>query len=228
MKNKLITLYKYVPLEYLEETIRNQRLYLNDGRNLNDPFELLVTDKVNKTNRFIDGLHILCLTNNYRNKLIWSHYAESHRGACLTIKVPRKIVRSVVYTTKRIYEDSDIDEILKIGMKGRPKKSRDDDYSSLSLNEKIAYVKDKKWAYEKEFRIVFGSKDENELIHEDGKWFLKVKITNIYLGINFDYKKEGNENILKLCEKENIKITRMILSEDHYALNVDNRKETRK
>ena len=58
----------------------------------------------------------------------------------------------------------------------------------MRKNKKIAYIKDKKWLYEKEYRIVFDKDDELGLIYEDGKWFMSVKITNVYLGANCNSK----------------------------------------
>ena len=52
----------------------------------------------------------------------------------------------------------------------------DKDFSALSKNKKIAYIKDKKWLYEKEYRIVFDKDDELGLIYKDGKWFMPVKV----------------------------------------------------
>ena len=38
------TLYKYVPLKYVKTILDNHRLYLSDGTNFNDPFEITITD----------------------------------------------------------------------------------------------------------------------------------------------------------------------------------------
>ena len=189
MSTQWTTLYKYVSLSRVVDILDKHRLFLSAGTNFNDPFEITVTDKKKHTVRHIEGLHILSLTNSYRNKLIWSHYTDSHKGVCLTVEVPNRLVYPICYSTKRIYEDSDIDNIISSSIK-IAKKSVDKDFSALSKNKKIAYIKDKKWLYEKEYRIVFDKDDEFGLIYEDGKWFMSVKITNVYLGANF-YKNEA-------------------------------------
>ena len=112
MSTQWTTLYKYVSLERVPDILDNHRLYLSDGNNFNDPFEITVTDKKNHRIRHIEGLHILSLTNSFRNKLIWSHYTDSHKGVCITVKVPNNVVYPICYSTKRIYEDSDIDNII--------------------------------------------------------------------------------------------------------------------
>lgn len=214
------TLYKYVPLEHVVDILDNHRLYLSDGKNFNDPFEISVMYKRKNELRFVDGLHILCLTNSFRNKLIWSHYTSSHKGVCLTVKVPNHLVYPVCYSTKRVYDDSDIDKLIKLSKK-TSKKSVQKEFSSLSKPKKIAYIKDKKWIYEKEYRIVFDKNDENGLIFDDGNWFMSVKITNIYLGVNFHKnEREIQRKILDACKRNKIKVTRMILSDSDYSVKV--------
>lgn len=220
MATQWATLYKYVSLDRVPEILDNHRLYLSDGKNFNDPFEITVTDKKNHKIRYIEGLHILSLTNSFRNKLIWSHYTDSHKGVCLTVKVPNNLVYPICYSTKRIYEDSDIDNIISSSTR-IAKKSLDKDFSALSKSKKIAYIKDKKWLYEKEYRIVFDKDDEFGLIHEDGKWFMSVKISNVYLGANFDKNNvKTQEKIMKACKRNKIKVTKMVLSDSDYSVKV--------
>lgn len=218
MSTQWTTLYKYVSLDYVADILDNHRLYLSDGKNFNDPFEITVTDKKNHKIRHIEGLHILSLTNSYRNKLIWSHYTDSHKGVCITVKVPNELVYPICYSTKRIYEDSDIDNIISLSTK-KTKKSVEKDFSLLSKDKKIAYIKDKKWMYEKEYRVVFDKSDESGLIYRDGKWFMSVKITNIYLGANFNKNKaETQRKILEACKRNKVKITQMVLSDTDYSV----------
>ena len=220
MSTQWTTLYKYVSLTRVVDILDNHRLYLSDGTNFNDPFEITITDKKKHETRHIEGLHILSLTNSYRNKLIWSHYTDSHKGVCLTVKVPNHLVYPICYSTKRVYEDSDIDNIIFSSTKC-VKKSLDKDYSLLSKNKKIAFIKDKKWLYEKEYRIVFDKNDESGLICEDGKWFMSVKISNIYLGVNFDKNDpETRAKIIEACNRNKIKVAQMVLSDLDYSIKV--------
>ncbi len=220
MSTQWTTLYKYVSLDYVADILDNHRLYLSDGTNFNDPFEITVTSKKAHKTRHVEGLHILSLTNSYRNKLIWSHYTDSHKGVCLTVKVPNHLVYPICYSTKRIYDDSDVDKIISSSVK-ITKKSLDKDFSALSKSKKIAYIKDKKWQYEKEYRIVFDKDDEVGLIYEDGKWFMSVKISNVYLGANFDKNNvKTQEKIMEACKRNKIKVAKMVLSDSDYSVKV--------
>ncbi len=96
------------------------------------------------------------------------------------------------------------------------------DYSLLSKDKKIALIKDKKWIYEKEYRMVFNKDDESNLICLKEKWYIHVKIKNIYFGINFD--KNTKENIVQLCKQKGIKFADIVLSNMDYSLNVERKK----
>lgn len=219
---KWATLYKYVKLNYVVDILDNHRLYLSDGKDFNDPFEITITNKEKGNISHIEGLHILSLTNSYRKKLMWSHYADSHKGVCLTVRVPRNLVYPVCYSTKRIYEDSNIDSIISLSQKSI-KKNVNNNFLLLNKHKKIAHIKDKKWSYEKEYRVVFDKDDEDGLIFEDGKWYMSVKTKNIYLGVNFDKNDEKvKKNIIEACKRNNITIKKMTLSKKDYSINVKN------
>lgn len=218
MSEETTILYKYVSWENLEKIIDQQRLLLGDGSDYNDPFEVSITNRTTKQISHVKGLHILCLTGGFQNKLIWSHYTDSHKGACLTVQIPKSRVYPVCYTSKRVYDDSDIDSLIEKSTKV-VKQKLDKSFISLSKKKKIAYLKDKKWIYEKEYRLVFDENDEDLLIHEGDKWYFHVKITNIYLGTNFDKnEREIRDKILAACKRNNTKITRMALSKANYAV----------
>ena len=75
--------------------------------------------------------------------------------------------------------------------------------------------------YEKEYRIVFGKEDETGLILDKGKWYMSVKIKNIYLGVNFDKNSlKLQEDISRICNENKIKITKMVLSDSDYSVKV--------
>jgi hypothetical protein len=89
--------YKYKSLsnwQYLIDILVNDRLYAAKYTELNDPMEgcYITTNKQN-TKLIHDLLYeksstrILSLTTNDRNWLMWSHYADSHRGYCIKVRL---------------------------------------------------------------------------------------------------------------------------------------------
>jgi len=48
-------------------------------------------DAINDTNRRLQEVGIYCLTETYKNILMWSHYGQSHRGVCIEFDVARGV-----------------------------------------------------------------------------------------------------------------------------------------
>jgi len=216
-KTNKTTLYKYMNVKYVAETIEKSRIFLSDGSKFNDPFELLVADPITHKSSRISGLHILCLTNSNSKKLMWSHYADSHKGVCLAIEVPAHLTYPVCYTEKRIFSDSDLDKILS-SSKFRQKKNLIKPYSAMSREKKIAFIKDHKWNYEKEYRLVFDD-DDLGLIHEGEDCYMSVKIKRIYLGAAFSENSDDcKAKIIEVCNRNQIEIREMTLSPKEYSI----------
>ena len=120
-----------------------------------------------------------------------------------------------------MFSDSDIDQLI-YESKKIVKKSVDKSFDNLSYIKKVAYIKDRKWEYEKEYRIVFDKSDESGLRFENGKWYMSVKIKNVYLGVNFEKNEpDVKKLILSACSKQKIKVSRMVLDENTYSVKVD-------
>lgn len=222
MREKAVTLYKYISARYAEDILRNQHLMLDNGTGFNDPFELRVSDRRHGTDRPILGLRILCLTNSSRKKLMWSHYADSHKGLCLVVEVPESLVYPVCYSGNRIFEDSNIDDILIKGKSTSKKILKNKPIIDLPYEHKVALIKDQKWEYEKEYRIVLDESSPLLTVDSENRFFFDLKIKRIYLGCRF----EENENnvkaaILNVCKKNNIVIQQMCLSSENYAVKVE-------
>ncbi len=213
MMKDTATLYKYVTADHLDEIIEKNRLLLSDGSNFNDPFELNVFQPESKNYRKINNLLILCLTTSYKNFLMWSHYADSHKGACLTLEVPRIYLRAVCDTNTQPTSKTNVTTLLK-NSKIKVKKGVCKEYDTFSNDKKFAYIKSKAWKYEKEYRIVF-DKDEDGLIREGDQTYMSVKINNIYLGVRNDMNKN---KLIELCNKYNITVKQMILGNGSFNL----------
>lgn len=219
MEKRWTILYKYISAEHAAEIINSQRLRMGDGTNFNDPFELMVVNSTEHTVQHITGLRILCLTNSRNMKLMWSHYADSHKGLCLAVKVPADLVYPVCYTGQRLFTTSNIDTLMK-NCKNNAKKNLRKSYDGLSYIHKAALIKDKKWAYEKEYRIV-QSETQKELLDDKGFYSYPIKIERVYLGCRFDGNTQDNINaIIQACRVNKIELKCMSLSQKNYSLDV--------
>lgn len=213
-------LYKYLSLKdeglcRLEDMIENSHIYMSDGNAFNDPFDVAISEKNGKPKKK-KGYRILCLTSSYRNRLMWAHYADSHKGVCLTIEVPDDIVYPVFYTKYRVYTNTNLDRLVqRKNLKRRVKKNVVKEYE-MDTAKKLGYVKDSTWAYENEYRVVFYKKESNLLEPEN---FLKVKITNVYLGAFIS--NENKKRIKELCKDKKIPIKMVTFLDNSYSIKIN-------
>ena len=106
--------YHFVREKWALCNIRQQRLKVATFDNINDPFELLGIHLEDKSIRqkyrqwrtsIAQKWGLLCFTKSWRNPLLWSHYADSHKGICLGFDVPTHVLRPVKYEQYRLPSD---------------------------------------------------------------------------------------------------------------------------
>ena len=74
---------------------------------------------------------LLCFSKHWHNPVLWSHYAEKHRGLCLGLEVDENRLQAVRYVIER--------PTLPIPPK-------------LEDAQKLLFVKYRDWTYEEEWR----------------------------------------------------------------------------
>ena len=164
--------------EYALQAFQNQRLKVATLNELNDPFELFAADlsdrKVRSAFRmqkriFAKRLGMLCFSRKWRNPLLWSHYAERHRGVALRVEIKDSIGVPVQYRRGRIRLD--VEEIASSGG------------FSEALAEKLFATKSVDWSYEDEVRVPVALRD---CVISDGLHFEplgdELKIVAVMLG----------------------------------------------
>lgn len=108
---------------------------------------------------------LLCLTTQPDHPLMWSHYADSHRGVVLRFKAvegldsPWIVAKPVNYVANmpRLLDDEFLSEI----MSGRAT------LHPTTLIDRMVYTKSDVWAYEKEWRICAGAGRNHNAAFED-------------------------------------------------------------
>ncbi|MFN9278900.1 MAG: DUF2971 domain-containing protein [Betaproteobacteria bacterium] len=135
---------------------------------LNDPFELLAVDVAERNLRIgmaakkkqidlTEGL--LCFSKTWRSPLLWSHYAEKHRGIALGFDVPDHMLVPVQY----------IKGLHKIKVL-----SNETEQSTIDkLLDRLRYTKFDGWAYEDEVRQFFRLDD---LSYQSGLHFIPFSV----------------------------------------------------
>lgn len=140
-------LYHFLNEEFGLEDIHCRRLKVARINELNDPFEFASInfgdEALRKSFRVMkDELAakngLLCFSSKWSNPVMWSHYADKHRGLCLGFNVDESSVGRVDYSRKRLAVDLE---------KLRSPRGMEADEARRLLFTKYAH-----WRYENEFR----------------------------------------------------------------------------
>ena len=161
-------------LRYFLDILLYKRLYLASYSELNDPMEgaYRIMDGVKFDDYWLrllrsekNDIHICSLSKTYNNILMWSHYADSHKGCCFELEV----------TSKEGIFETPVQYVEKIGVV-QGKDYKDEAYQILSRKLKC-------WDYEKEIRFLKEIPSNTRVSK-----FLHIKIIRIYLGCKMSSK----------------------------------------
>ena len=92
-----MTLYKYKSFEHFEyfmDLLIKKRLYGATFKELNDPMEgyfiseNFTEDEWKQMKDTKKQVRICSLSKTYDNALMWTHYANEHKGCCIELEVP--------------------------------------------------------------------------------------------------------------------------------------------
>jgi len=177
------TLYKYRSIDNLKnflDIILNNRLYAAYYKDLNDPQEgqyYYIKGELQKETR--DKLYsekgnykICSLSKTSDNQLMWSHYANGHKGVAIGVKIIDKAPSVLI-------KDIDYSGLATL---------KEQDYTSQSVID-ILSRKLEIWDYEKEIRVFIKNKSFIEVevceiiignrMNDDDKEFIKKIISSI-------------------------------------------------
>lgn len=158
------------------------RIKLSRFADLNDPFELLGTSFGHKETRTAVRTHkaevndtygLICLSEDWVDPVLWSHYAAKHRGIALGFDVEETTVKKVTYQVERL------DKKMPAGATVVTK----------SIADLLTYTKFESWQYEREWRILAPLKESDQ---EGGLYFLpfsrkKLRLVEVILGPMCDF-----------------------------------------
>ena len=157
----------------------------------------------NEYNRYIENIKVCCFAEDNDSILMWSHYANEHKGFCIEydfdemsqmcshiypIKYQQKLCKLIDFNNKN---DSIIEPII------------------------TKYID---WKYEKEWRMINYCKNENYVDKIDDKTY-RYKLPNpigIYMGCKIS--QEHEKKLEELCRKKNIKLYRMVMEPSEFKL----------
>ncbi len=169
--------------------------------------------------KFQDNLLITCFSKRNDSTLMWSHYADSHKGVCLEYEISDdKVFLEVNYSTTKpiIFLSEVISHILALII--LEKKIDPDTLLTSPFSKMINYLftKEKDWGYEEEVRFICSDKANNK-IHKDNEGYFLYEIglpTKIYLGCN----SVSTESIYEIANKFQIPVIKTIKSDKNYRI----------
>ncbi len=156
--------YHYICAKWGIDNICRGRLKVARFEDANDPFELEAfysPDRFTRTglrkarHEAADSFGFLCFSETWRSPVMWSHYADRHRGLCLGFDIPESHLLKVEYSYKRIASPLkfDVPEPLRLKI------------ATSHIATKFAG-----WSYEREWRCI--SKLSSLECDDNGKCFV--------------------------------------------------------
>ena len=166
---------------------------------------------------------ISCFSKRNNSILMWSHYANSHKGVCIEYERPDSIdFKDVIYKQKRphIKMYKAVSHAIALDILG---KKETNDETTLYLKETLDpfFVKSTDWRYEEEVRCLYSkTKLSDNIKYENKRYILNIGCpTAIYIGC----KTAGDEldHLYRLAENRDIPVYFMKESEDTFDVVVD-------
>ena len=166
---------------------------------------------------------ISCFGSSYNSILMWSHYANKHKGACLEFEIDDKNFKKVSYRDKfPSFRLTDSLEIL-FGHDFGGQDTIDTNNPDYYFMLEPILCKSELWMYEGEIRCVYSKSnyDNNmyEIKDEEGKKVLlkMPKIKKIYVGCN------ANDDFLEAIKEKavDIPVCKMKIMSGEYGLEVE-------
>ncbi|MFQ7593460.1 MAG: DUF2971 domain-containing protein [Acutalibacteraceae bacterium] len=220
LKARGYILYKYYPFDKIRlNSLVNNKIWLSTPEKYNDPFEFHFTlyPEVEEVARRTGTEHfwvdireeynakvakkieeskrkfcLCCFSEEYKNILMWSHYAENHKGIC--VEYDFRNYRKVLYLEKVKYAN-DVVKFPQGGFEGF---------------NRIFCTKALPWSYEHEWRLILNAEKAGEMN--------APKINRIFLGCEFDHTGELSENLKGFAQRKSIPLFQMKKSPTKYTL----------
>lgn len=150
-----------------------------------------------------------CLCTDYKNRLMWSHYAEGHKGFCIEYDfnigcdyMKDILILPVVYSRERIKFPWEIALVS--------------DKVNKSINKEAGYkiirsllTKDEVWNYENEWRIILAGDSSSGNIK-------MPPVSCIYIGALCN--QENKKTLIEIARKLDVPIKQMVVDRGEYIL----------
>ena len=212
-------LYNFMSCDYAIQDITFRRVKISRISELNDPYELLGIAFANadqlaaldRTKAQLDkDRGVLCFSRDWANPVIWSHYADRHRGICLGFERHGEDPAPVTYSAELLPEDWFWDLIR---LPDGPEKQ-------ARVLKWLTY-KFKAWEYEHESRVFITL---NEPDPEDPDLYFAdigpetISLREVILGVRCKTTVEDIVTLLTVHGYSGVKVIKAALSPTSYEI----------
>lgn len=215
--------YHFISEKYALDVISTSSLKVSMLTDLNDPFELNAVDLPDRESRgkahnfkqfMAEHYGILSFSETWKNPLLWSHYANRHKGVALEFEIKDAIAHPIKYRSERY--------VLNAGESyAVQKKMERKDIEGIWLTKYID------WSYEEEIRVIV---EKTECIKNDKKYFynlnLDVQLRALILGSLCEITSEMIEKKLPQNKKLEVMKSRLAFRSFNIVKNYDFKKRT--
>jgi|SRR6267143_3161473 len=179
--------YHFLPANWALHDIEKRRIKISEIDQLNDPFELwCVAQRDRRLREALRGFKkqlaerfgVICFCKQWHNPLLWSHYADKHRGICLGFEIDERGLKAVSYVTERP------------NLQIPPTKE--------SMDE-LLFTKYRDWQYEEEWRNWFGLDERDASGHYFYPFDDMVRLCEVIAGPLCDTPKARIDKALRGC-----------------------------
>ena len=222
------TLHKWIE-KYI---IKWQSLQLTDLQEITIPIELweqLKKEHYEFNNEFFPQIGVYCISSLKDNILMWSHYANNHKGICLEFEINFNYV-DFMATTVSVETFLDIQTLqnnfFSYGLTNVKYDEKRPLFSSLSSsnfferNGALILTKYKQWKYEQEYRITFAPKKDAPKIFPRTVNYFPNCLTGIFLGAKMTLEDEQTINLLVEKLQHKPLLYKAELDDYEYKLNI--------
>jgi hypothetical protein len=222
-----IPLYRYLDSDAALKTVVARAFRVGKPSNFNDPFEWrlgmaginpdlakqVIEGFLSEVNASRQG--ILCFSDTVSDPVLWSIYAEKHRGVAFEIKHawPPDHLHQMTYTEERPVID--VNRLRGIG----DHKALDE--YLLPLLGRAMRQKSRGWSFEREYRVFV---DINNLQHckfSDGHYYWQIPdsfLSRVILGFRCPLEVSTIGNLLKMNGLMDTKVVRAEMCMETYAI----------
>lgn len=141
--------YHFTSPEFALRALRDRRLKIARINELNDPFEFCAANFADADtrikletfkNQVNERYGVICFCENYHDPVLWSHYADGHRGVVLVFEIPDDMAIRIDYQPER----------FKLAVNAAIQRGS---FTESDLTQLIS-TKFSSWGYEKEIRMM--------------------------------------------------------------------------